>query len=122
LDMGARGLGSVSWNQVGRDETFGNISLLRRMDDIEELRQIGLIRVTVKLRDLFEAVDAVEWAGEGLGVFSVKDDAGNVLYTSSYGEDQEDNPFMLIRPIPGTEWQVEAAVPQHVFREEAGRI
>lgn len=45
------------WRQILRDESYGNISLLQRLDDVHRGQNIGLVRVTVQISDLLDSVD-----------------------------------------------------------------
>ncbi|WP_409346055.1 hypothetical protein [Paenibacillus sp. MBLB4367] len=45
------------WGQVGTDAKFGNVSLLRKMMDFRTVSPIAIMRITVKMADLFESLN-----------------------------------------------------------------
>ncbi len=113
----------VIWRQVGDDERFDHISLLRTMEDIRQSQAIGLIRVTIKLSELLDAVHYSKLGGAGYA--AVVDGAGRTLHRSSAGDASEEDEKLALRvteDIPGTDWRVEAALPRSVFREHARQV
>lgn len=46
------------WRQIDTDAAFRNISLVRRLNDEYRLAPLGLIRITVKIGELFKTIDA----------------------------------------------------------------
>ncbi|KIL39019.1 hypothetical protein SD70_22590 [Gordoniibacillus kamchatkensis] len=116
------------WQQVEEDTNFGNVSLLRKMMDFNTVSPIGLMRITVKMDDLFGNLN---FGGSGEGVSSymaVTDEYNKPVY------ENKDNPlpndwasrsgeFMQIRePIEGTNWKVTALVPLHELEKGANKV
>ncbi|QJC53135.1 sensor histidine kinase [Paenibacillus albicereus] len=52
------------WRQVGQDERYGYISLLRPIVNYETFRPIGAVRVAVKLQDIFEDAEPGRMGGD----------------------------------------------------------
>jgi two-component system sensor histidine kinase YesM len=52
------------WKQVNNDSEYDNISLLRPLIDYQTFHEIGLLKTTVKLRDIFERID-LSYLAEG---------------------------------------------------------
>ncbi|GIQ70595.1 sensor histidine kinase [Xylanibacillus composti] len=73
---------STLWKQVGNDFQYHNISFLRPLIDYETFDSIGLIKVTVKLKDIFEDVEFNTLAS-GSQLFVV-DPKQEVLFASSH--------------------------------------
>ena len=69
------------WEQVGKDKRYDNISLLRNIIDYERLQKIGLLKITVKMRDIFEGFD-LSGLGEGTKLLVV-DHNQQYLYSSN---------------------------------------
>lgn len=114
-----------SWRQVLRDESFGNISLLQRLDDVRRGQQIGLIRVTVQLRDLLESADYRKIGKDTELV--VLDRSGNeVLVSAPEGEDftgrVKGNRMLLSEPLDGLGWELQAYIPNSQFDESADKV
>ncbi|PZD94561.1 two-component sensor histidine kinase [Paenibacillus sambharensis] len=76
---------TMEWRQVERDAALGQISLLRRLiepNDPFELKEIGFLRITTRISDLFESLEAGRLA-EGSSMMIV--DEQGVIVTSSGG-------------------------------------
>ncbi|MEK0312827.1 cache domain-containing sensor histidine kinase [Cohnella sp. 56] len=52
-----------TWRRVGTDEAYGYISLLRPLINYETFEPIGLVRIAVKLKDIFADVDLNQLGG-----------------------------------------------------------
>lgn len=86
LEMKDLAYDSIVWQQIGNDKEFQNISLVRPLIDYERIGKIGLIKVTVKLKDIFEDYDFSAF-GEEMKLVVV-DENNKLLYTSSMPEDE----------------------------------
>lgn len=80
------------WQQVENDMQYGNVSLVRSLVDMTSLltkgpkhSNIGLIRITVKISDLFNT-SYVQSIGEE-SLFYVLDNTGKVMYSNTEGQD-----------------------------------
>ncbi|MBC8080999.1 MAG: sensor histidine kinase [Gorillibacterium sp.] len=77
------------WTQVDNDKQLGNISLLRRMNDIEQgFTDIGLLRVIVKEKELFAPLSN-QLLGAGARLFIVTN-GNEVLYGERSGITEEE--------------------------------
>ncbi|GIP32089.1 hypothetical protein J2TS4_12990 [Paenibacillus sp. J2TS4] len=116
------------WKQVDTDMEYGNISLLRKLMDFRTVSPIGMLRVIVKMDDLFGNLN---YGGGNEGVpsyLAVMNEQNEPVYESSKNplpEDWVSRPehYMQIRePIEGLHWQVMALVPLHELEKGADRV
>jgi sensor histidine kinase YesM len=118
--------GAGQWRQILRDEAGGNISLVQRLDDITKQRMIGLIRVTVQMRDLLDSVDYRK-IGE-YATLVVTDRSGRVVLESSPEETDLSSPrsaanrLQLSEPLDSVGWVLQAYIPNSLFDESAGEV
>lgn len=118
--------GTGQWRQVLRDEANGNISLIQRMDDIQKQRSIGLIRVTVQMRDLLDSVDYRK-IGE-YATLVVTDRSGRMVLESSPENTEAaslqsaGNLLQLSEPLEGIGWVLQAYIPNSQFDESANEV
>ncbi|OPH53269.1 two-component sensor histidine kinase [Paenibacillus ferrarius] len=119
---------TMMWQQVERDIEFGNISLLRRMVDTARLKpnmDIGFMRLTVKLSDLFETVSPD--FGEGTSV-RIENGSGQVLYErgsplNSSGKQASDKEFLTIKePFGNMDWQLITNIPKAWVEKDARKV
>ncbi len=93
---------TMIWMQVEEDEEEGRISLIRRLVDTSnplELEELGMMRFSVALKELFESVD-FEKLGEG-SMLLVRNSEGKTMYASG-AEDTDSS-----RPGPGAGTETE---------------
>ncbi|MBW4080751.1 sensor histidine kinase [Paenibacillus sp. S150] len=116
--------GLSRWQQILRDQGDGNISLLQRLDDVQRGQPIGLVRVTVQIRDLLDSVDYRK-----IGEFSTLavSDAGGRIVLKSSPEGVETGPdesgrLLLSEPLDGLGWQLQAYIPNSLFDESANEV
>lgn len=113
------------WRQVLRDESDGNISLLQRLDDVQRGQEIGLVRVTVQIRDLLDSVDHLK-----IGKYTtlvVLDSSRNVVLTSAQDGDELEgdgtgNRLLLSEPLDSLGWVLQAHIPNSLFDESADQV
>lgn len=113
------------WKQVSSDEKFGYISLLQPMINYETLGTIGLIRVSVKLKDIFGDVD-VNQLGEETKLF-VLDENSNLLYPASMADFSEsllnDERYLKItKEIDHLSVSLVALIPYQSFKEDSIKV
>lgn len=113
------------WRQVEKDERYGNISLIQRFDDIQQMKNIGILRVTVQLKDLLQAVDYRNIGGSS--TLTVRDADGRIVLESApEGAAPAGGPadarLLLTEPLDGLGWRLEASIPESVFDESARRV
>ncbi|MFF2483284.1 sensor histidine kinase [Paenibacillus sp. NPDC058071] len=120
---------TMQWSQIEQDAGEDRISLIRRMVDTNnplKLEEVGIMRFSVKLADLFDSVDYMK-LGKG-SVLLVKDSAGQIIYTSADPESElsdhtPDNGFMTIDEKMGRQdWTITAHVPITVIKQEAVKV
>ncbi|CAH1193069.1 hypothetical protein PAECIP111892_01141 [Paenibacillus auburnensis] len=118
--------GQSIWRQILRDEANGNISLLERMDDVQRGKSIGMIRISVQISDLLDAVDYRKIGG--YSTLRVVDGTGRVVIESSpentAGESgsMDRNRLLLSEPLDGLGWELQAYVPNSLFDESADKV
>jgi len=113
----------IIWRQVELDRRFGNISLLRQLDDFQQWKSIGLIRVTIKLRDLLASVNHENIVPDGR--LYVYDERGEQLYYSGAAAEDEgggEKELLLTHAIPELGWQIAAYIPERTFSEHADKV
>ncbi|MFC7678643.1 sensor histidine kinase [Paenibacillus sp. GCM10028914] len=131
---------TMVWRQVEEDERDGRISMIRRIVDMEnpvEIKELGIMRFSVRLSELFDSVDYTK-LGNG-SVLSVLDPFGNVVFTSGqmtedniekqakvnkYGSSEYDklNYLTIEEDLPQKNWKIVAQVPMNIIDQEAQRV
>lgn len=121
---------TMQWKQIEQDVEQNRISLIRRIVDTNnplKLEEVGLMRFSVRLADLFNSVDFTK-LGDG-SMLTVKDKDGTVLYSSgiSTNADQDmsnsGEKYMTIEETMDTqEWTITAQVPVTIIEQEAKRV
>lgn len=114
-----------SWSQVDDDSKFGRISLLRRLVNTMnplDLKEIGFVRGSVYLSDLFASLDYNK-IGSG-SLLQVVDQGDIIMYSS--GELQTEkhsrqplesrsNHLLISEQLPELGWTINAYVPQDLL-------
>ncbi|MCR8657728.1 sensor histidine kinase [Paenibacillus sp. T3-5-0-4] len=111
------------WEQVGKDKQYDNISLLRNVIDYEILQKIGLLKITVKMRDIFEDFDLSN-LGEGTKLVVV-DHNQQYLYSSNMTKEEYDPSLLqsskqylqMTEVVDSMPIQVIALVPKKSLKE-----
>lgn len=132
---------TMQWRQVEEDKRDGRISLIRRMVDMSnplKIEEIGVMRFSVRLNELFDSVDYTK-LGEG-SMLSVMDPAGSIVYTSGkipeeYGGDADkmskyylstemagQRKLTIEEELPQQNWRIVAHVPLDIIEQEAQRV
>ncbi|MBB3128837.1 sensor histidine kinase YesM [Paenibacillus rhizosphaerae] len=113
----------VLWRQVDNDKKFGNISMIRRLVDFDDRKTIGLIRIIVKEKEIFESVSDKDLS-EGSIVF-VKDGSGAVIYPQLPQDSSTNGEKDMLRISQNAEvtgWQLNALIPKKVLEKDAIRV
>jgi len=119
----------VVWQQVGQDAEFGFISMLRPLMDYDSLKPIGLIRLTMKLDDIFEDVD-LNQLGEGSKMFAI-DAKQQLLYANTPGSGKQEPTALLeeAEKYMRLTWTINnmpvslvALVPESSFKESSKKV
>lgn len=124
---------TMVWQQIEDDARYGRISLLRRLIDFSryEEKEIGFVRISVRLSDLFESVDYRK-IGEGTTI-AVEDgslrlsvsgqEVGAENKTSAAGDAAETEGHLVIRrAIPGLGWTISAFVPTDIIERDSAKV
>ncbi|MDR0268089.1 sensor histidine kinase [Paenibacillus sp.] len=121
---------TMQWKQIEQDAEEDRISLIRRLVDTYnplDLEEIGVMRFSVRLRDLFESVDYAK-LGEGSTVI-VKDAGGKIIYASgmpAHGSDDSaaaKGKYITIKETMAKQgWLIEANVPVTIIEQEAKKV
>jgi len=116
---------TLVWRQVEKDRDQDRISLLRRLVDSNtpfDLREIGFLRLSVRIGELFEALDYRK-IGEGSQLL-IQDGAGETLYesggvTSSSGTAE----YLTIQEeLDGPGWVLTARVPLTIMERDSAKV
>jgi two-component system, sensor histidine kinase YesM len=114
------------WKQVDEDTKFQNISLVRRIITFDDLSELGFLKITSKMKDLFEAVDHQRIADSTF--LFVTDEKSNIIYTSDDkvipdNWDKRVKEYMTIEEeIPGPSWKLIALVPISQLEKNAIKL
>ncbi|AEI44790.1 cache domain-containing sensor histidine kinase [Paenibacillus mucilaginosus] len=121
------------WRQVGEDAAAGQISYLRPLINYDTLQPIGLIRMTVQLKDIFHTPD-MSRLGEGSRLFVVGGQ-GDRLWYSSAVEGQSDwtvwteesgegsaHDLQIEEAVTGMPAKVVARIPYASFQEGSRQV
>ncbi|MFD0717191.1 sensor histidine kinase [Paenibacillus sp. GCM10027626] len=121
---------TMQWKQVELDAEENRISLIRRIVDTNnplKLEEIGIMRLSVRLTDLFDSVDYAK-LGEG-SMLTVKDQEGRILYSTgslAAGGSERGNPenkYMTIEETMAKQgWTIAAQVPMTIIDQEAKKV
>ncbi len=119
---------TMVWMQVEEDAEEEGISLIRRLvDTLNPLKveELGMMRFSVPLKELFESVD-FEKLGEG-SVLTVIDSSGKVMYASGESEagsevEMEDSRYIEIKEKMRQGWTIVARVPVTIIAQEAKKV
>lgn len=114
------------WKQVGNDFQYDNISFLRPLIDYETFDTIGLIKATVKLKELFEDVESNTLA-PGSQLFVV-DQNEQVLYASSHNSTvyaaslQQDEYLVIEEQISHLPSRLVSLIPVSSFKDNSKSV
>jgi len=119
---------SIVWKQVGGDKNSGNISLLRPLIDLESLKEVGLLRFTVRLSDVLSAA-----ASDKLGAAAelmVLDERQQPLLISSSTEGtgqitaglNRSDALRIDMPLQNLNATLTGLFPNSTLRENADRV
>ncbi|UNK18152.1 sensor histidine kinase [Paenibacillus sp. N3/727] len=115
---------TMLWKQVEEDERDGRISLIRRIVDMQnplEIEEVGIMRFSVRISELFESVDYTK-LGKG-SMLSAVDPVGNVVYTSGKAVEEDKQNYLTIEEsLPQQNWKIVAQVPLNIIEQEAKRV
>lgn len=131
------------WQEVGNDLGNNRISLIRRIVDLQDpfnVRELGVMRFSVPIDELFESVDYTK-LGEGARLL-VQDGSGRVIVASdkqlqTHAQDKQPTPdilnamkevspeeeFLILEEyMPQQDWTIVAHIPLTIIKQEAERV
>ncbi|MCR2807012.1 sensor histidine kinase [Paenibacillus soyae] len=120
------------WKQIEDDARFGRISLLRRLVSVQDggkISEIGFIRQSVYLADLFETVDYTKIGNEA--TIYIKDDGNRIIRTSGtspfeigqvWNEAEFEDHLIIGNAIPQLGWSISAVIPNTIFEEKVAEV
>jgi two-component system sensor histidine kinase YesM len=116
------------WEQVDTDAEFGNVSLLRKMMDFHTVSPIGIMRITVKMDDLFENLN---YGNSDTGVpsyLAVLNEQNALIYESIQNPlpkdwtTQPEHYLQIREPLEGLNGYVMALVPLHELEKGVDKV
>ncbi|WP_225229035.1 sensor histidine kinase [Paenibacillus gallinarum] len=123
---------TMKWSQVDDDEQFERISLLRRLVntlDPLDLKEIGFIRGSIYLSELFESMDYNK-IGPG-SMIEVVDQNGQKMYATSdlnaeghhaKRNESASSELIIHEEIPELDWTITAYVPQGILGKGVQKV
>ncbi|WP_169083685.1 sensor histidine kinase [Paenibacillus sp. PL91] len=123
---------TMQWKQVEGDTKFGHISLLRRLVDMNDsiaVKEIGFVRISLRLTDLLESVDS-EKIGKGTKIFAM-DENRKIMFSSgdtdyklgeTLSEEKIANYWVIDEPIPQLNWHLVALVPTDIMEKATKEV
>jgi two-component system sensor histidine kinase YesM len=120
----------ILWSQVEEDTAHGNVSLIRKLYNHRTLDNIGAIRVTANLEDVFGSVN-YEKLGANSSVLVLNQHNQIVYASSGTGDFRRYTPFskqwqeehlMIEQAIEGLNWRIVALVPNEDLEQGASRV
>lgn len=123
---------TMQWKQVEDDAEYGRISHLRRLVDVQganPIRQIGFLRQSLYLSELFQTVDFTK-IGNDAAIF-ITDDTGRIMMTSGqtelangqrFDKDAFGSNLVIDKTIPKLGWHITAAIPNSIFEEKINEV
>ncbi|WP_249435639.1 sensor histidine kinase [Paenibacillus sp. Marseille-Q4541] len=123
---------TMKWTQVDDDEQFERISLLRRLVntvDPLDLKEIGFMRGSVYLSELFESMDYNK-IGPG-SLIQVINQNGTKMYSTGDLDSVEhqamhngstSNQLVIHEKIPELDWTITAYVPQDILEKGVQKV
>jgi sensor histidine kinase YesM len=133
LDYPAERYGeTMQWKQIEADAIFGHISLLRRLVDMNDstaVKEIGFIRISLRLTDLLESVDS-EKIGKGTKIFAM-DENRKIMFSSgdtdyklgeTLSEEKIANYWVIDEKLPQLNWHLVALVPTDIMEKATKEV
>lgn len=119
------------WTQIEEDRNVGNLSILRKMYDLQFRKQIGVIRVVTKIDQLLDGVH-YEKLGDSSSVL-VQDNMNEVIYASSPSAEQfsrlkpfrsewEESNLVVKVQLPIVGWTLVGLEPNEQLEKQIGKV
>jgi sensor histidine kinase YesM len=109
--------------QIETDTAFRNISLVRRLNDEYRLTPLGLIRITVKIGELFKTIDAQK-IGDA-SYIAVLNEKRELMYASGDPPPQSGKTgrfFTVEETVSELGWTIAAYVPNRLVESGAAKV
>lgn len=109
--------------QIETDAAFRNISLVRRLNDEYRLTPLGLIRITVKIGELFKTIDAQK-IGDA-SYIAVLNEKRELMYASGDPPPESGKTgrfFIVEETVPELGWTIAAYVPIRLVESGAAKV
>ncbi|MFD0590065.1 histidine kinase [Paenibacillus sp. GCM10027627] len=119
---------TMQWKQVEDDAKYDRISLLRRLVSVQIVgttEEIGFMRQTVYLSELFQSVDHTK-IGNNATIF-ILNEKGQVMMKSGeskhkigevWNPAEFENYLMIDKTLPSLNWKIAAVIPNSIFEEK----
>ncbi|MFD0674648.1 sensor histidine kinase [Cohnella sp. GCM10027633] len=122
---------TLQWRTIEDDDEHGRISLLRRIVDFKagKVTEIGFIRISVHLADLFQSVDYRK-IGEGTTLL-ISDDRDRVVVSSGeialpkgvlWTNTDTSDDLVIDQPLPALGWHLTALVPKSITDGDTNKV
>ncbi|TJY41185.1 sensor histidine kinase [Cohnella pontilimi] len=120
------------WQQIEDDERFRRVSFIRRLVDVPfppQIQEVGFMRVSVHLSELFQSVDHHEIGKNSALV--VADDRGRAIYSSGdpsalqgidWNQYTASDRLIIRQPLPGLPFQLIASVSADILEKDAQKV
>lgn len=122
---------TMQWKQIEDDEKYERISFLRRLVDIDgaaNLPEIGFLRISVHLADLFDSVE-FQKINENSTILVVDEDQRIIMSSSQepvrpsiWQEEMGTGQLVLETKIPGLDWTLLSIVPLNILEEDVSKV
>jgi two-component system sensor histidine kinase YesM len=122
---------TMQWKQIEDDANFARISLLRRVIDTGnplQLKELGFVRISVRLKDLLETVDH-EKLGKDTTIV-IMDQSRRIISSSSKGEtingqilrEKTKEDLVIQEELSGLNWDIVAFVPKDMTDQTTSEV
>jgi len=116
------------WRQVSNDMEYDNISLLRPLIDYQTFQEIGLLKTTVKLRDIFDRID-LSYLADG-AMLVVIDQEQQFVYSYDMTREQyeqslnthEQEFWLMTKELQQMPIQVQVFVPKQEIKKGSVQV
>lgn len=110
------------WLEVEDDLKNGAISLIKPMVNFDHITPIGWLRINVKKKDVFQAIDSKK-LGEMSDIYIKDRETGHVIYGSHTKERKSEEDFLIIeQAINDDQWTLIAQIPKSEWKGDISDI
>lgn len=115
---------TLVWQQIEDDASFGRISLLRRLVNIDNqfrVMESGFIRISIYLSDLFESVDYKK-IGEGTMISVETGQAARLAFSGAEDRDEGGESLIIKEFLPELDAELVAFVPTSIIERDTQKV